>query len=85
MWRTLARPEAEPRDLPGSIATRFHDFSDLDERLHRLINSASGNRFILDFHDIIALIFHHHYQWASPMNASATQAPLPNISTISRR
>lgn len=63
-WRTLARLETEHRDLLGSITTRFHDFSDLDERLHRLINSASGNRFIVDFHDIISLIFHYHYQWS---------------------
>jgi DNA-binding GntR family transcriptional regulator len=63
-WAMLTRLEAEHRDLLGSIATRFHDFSDLDERLHRLINSASGNRFIVDFHDIISLIFHYHYQWS---------------------
>ena len=63
-WRTLTRLEAEHRDLLGSIATRFHDFSDLDDRFHRLINSASGNRFIVDFHDIISLIFHYHYQWS---------------------
>ena len=49
--------------LLGQIDSRFHDFSGLDERLHRLINGASANRFIVDFHDIISLIFHYHYQW----------------------
>ena len=63
-WKALRKLEAEHRDLLGNIAQRFHDFSDLDERLHRLINGASGNRFIIDFHDIISLIFHYHYQWS---------------------
>ena len=42
---------------------RYHDFSDLDERFHRLIYDASRNRFIVDFYDVISLIFHYHYQW----------------------
>ncbi len=62
-WAMLARLQAEHHDLQGNIETRFQDFSSLDERLHRLITSASGNRFIIDFHDIISLIFHYHYQW----------------------
>jgi hypothetical protein len=45
------------------LEQRFHDFSDLDSRFHRLINSAAPNRFIDDFYDIITLIFHYHYQW----------------------
>jgi DNA-binding GntR family transcriptional regulator len=42
---------------------RYHDFSDLDSRFHRLINSAAPNRFIDGFYDIITLVFHYHYQW----------------------
>ena len=49
--------------LLGEIDQRFHDFSDLDSRFHRLINSAAPNRFIDGFYDIITLIFHYHYQW----------------------
>ena len=49
--------------LLREIDERFHDFSDLDSRFHRLINSAAPNRFIDDFYDIITLIFHYHYQW----------------------
>lgn len=41
----------------------YHDFSDLDSRFHRLINSAAPNRFIEDFFELITLIFHYHYQW----------------------
>jgi len=54
---------AEHLALLGDIDRRFHDFSDLDNRFHRLVNSASPNRFIDDFYDIISLIFHYHYQW----------------------
>ena len=42
---------------------RFNEFSELDERFHRLIHRASLNRFIVDFYDVIAMIFHYHYQW----------------------
>ncbi|MEO8241821.1 MAG: FCD domain-containing protein [bacterium] len=62
-FKTLAKLEAEHHDLLGDLDTRFHDFSDLDERFHRLINTTSGNRFIVEFHDVISLIFHYHYQW----------------------
>jgi DNA-binding GntR family transcriptional regulator len=35
----------------------------LDARLHRLIQSASGNRFINQFFNIVTFICHYHYQW----------------------
>jgi DNA-binding GntR family transcriptional regulator len=62
-WKILKDLEAEHRSLLAQIKTRYHDFSDLDERFHRLINDASMNRFMADFYDIISLIFHYHYQW----------------------
>ena len=49
--------------LLDRIDGRYHDFSDLDSRFHRLVNSAAPNRFIDGFYDIITLIFHYHYQW----------------------
>jgi DNA-binding GntR family transcriptional regulator len=62
-WGVLKKLEQEHRALLADIAKRYHDFSALDERFHRLINDASRNRFIEDFHDVISLIFHYHYQW----------------------
>jgi DNA-binding GntR family transcriptional regulator len=62
-WGRLRKLEQEHRALLADIAKRYHDFSALDERFHRLINDASKNRFIEDFHDVISLIFHYHYQW----------------------
>jgi DNA-binding GntR family transcriptional regulator len=53
----------EHHRLQAEIERRFHDFSDLDRRFHRLINAAVPNRFIDSFYDIISLIFHYHYQW----------------------
>lgn len=62
-WKRLHELEAEHHRLLEQIEKRFHDFSDLDERFHRLINDASNNRFMADFYEIISLIFHYHYQW----------------------
>lgn len=62
-WKSLRKLESEHRALLRHISSRYHDFSGLDERFHRLINDASGNRFIFDFYDVISLIFHYHYQW----------------------
>ncbi len=62
-WPALSQIAAEHRNLLGAIDERFHDFSDLDNRFHRLVNEARPNRFIDGFYDIITLIFHYHYQW----------------------
>ena len=61
-WAALDVIEDEHRAC-GAIATHFSEFSELDERFHRLIHNASRNRFIIDFYDVIAMIFHYHYQW----------------------
>jgi DNA-binding GntR family transcriptional regulator len=62
-WQQLESLRHEHLSLLTEIEQRYHDFSDLDSRFHRLINSAAPNRFIEDFYDIITLIFHYHYQW----------------------
>jgi DNA-binding GntR family transcriptional regulator len=63
LWPRLQALREEHIALLKEIDERYHDFSDLDSRFHRLINSATPNRFIEDFYDIITLIFHYHYQW----------------------
>ena len=63
IWDQLARLREEHLALLAVIDERYHDFSDLDSRFHRLVNTAAPNRFIDDFYDIITLIFHYHYQW----------------------
>jgi DNA-binding GntR family transcriptional regulator len=62
-WNMLALIQQEHLKLLDEAETRFTDFSELDERFHRLINDASRNRFIVGFYDVISMIFHYHYQW----------------------
>jgi DNA-binding GntR family transcriptional regulator len=40
------------------------------------VHSASHNRFIVDFYDVIAMIFHYHYQWnkTNEINRNAVAA-----------
>jgi len=62
-WEELSRLESEHLALLEEADARFSDFSALDERLHRCVNDASRNRFIVGFYDVISMIFHYHYQW----------------------
>jgi DNA-binding GntR family transcriptional regulator len=63
LWEQLETLRMEHMTLLEKIDGRYHDFSDLDSRFHRLVNSAAPNRFIDGFYDLITLIFHYHYQW----------------------
>jgi DNA-binding GntR family transcriptional regulator len=63
LWPQLRALREEHLRLLAAIDARYHDFSDLDSRFHRLVNAAAPNRFIDGFYDIITLIFHYHYQW----------------------
>jgi DNA-binding GntR family transcriptional regulator len=63
LWPQLEELREEHRVLLREVERRYHDFSALDSRFHRLINSAAPNRFIDSFYDIITAIFHYHYQW----------------------
>lgn len=81
--------ETEHRALLRDIDTRYGEFSELDERFHRLIHSASHNRFVTDFYDIIAIVFHYHYQWnklrAQERNARALEEHLDYIDALRSR
>lgn len=63
VWAQLAALRDEHLTLKAEIDRRYQDFSSLDTRFHLLVHSVSPNRFIDDFHGIVALIFHYHYQW----------------------
>lgn len=63
VWKKLSDLRVEHTNLLQDIESRYQDFSELDERFHRFLHSAIPNRFIGDFYDIIAMVFHYHYQW----------------------
>ena len=62
-WNQIKLMRDAHINLLDDIDERFHDFSELDSRFHRLISSVAPNRFIDSFDDVITLIFHYHYQW----------------------
>jgi DNA-binding GntR family transcriptional regulator len=62
-WREIKELREEHLKVLEDINHLYHDFSDLDSRFHRLVNSAAPNRFVDGFYDLITLIFHYHYQW----------------------
>jgi DNA-binding GntR family transcriptional regulator len=63
LWADLKDIENEHHKLLEKIDARYADFSPLDEKFHLLIHQASSNRFVLDFYDVISMVFHYHYQW----------------------
>ncbi len=88
-WRQLRAIETEHRRLLRNISTRYREFSVLDERFHRLVYSASRNRFMEGFYDLISLIFHYHYLWKKSTerkrNAVAAREHLDYIAALFTR
>lgn len=46
-----------------NIETDYVLFPRLDERFHRVWIDNLNNRFVLDFFELISLVFHYHYRW----------------------
>jgi len=88
-WAALATIKEEHLSMLSDINNRFKEFSVLDERFHLLIHRASKNRFIADFYDAIAIIFHYHYQWnktaARERNERAIHEHLDYIAALEAR
>jgi DNA-binding GntR family transcriptional regulator len=88
-WQELDAIEAVHHAILGDIETRYLEFSELDERFHLLVHRASKNRFIVDFYDVIAIVFHYHYQWnktnARERNARALEEHLAYIAALRSR
>ncbi|MDQ0318226.1 DNA-binding GntR family transcriptional regulator [Pararhizobium capsulatum DSM 1112] len=88
-WIDLSRIEAVHHEILADIDDRYMEFSELDERFHLLVHKSSANRFIVDFYDIIAIVFHYHYQWnktnARQRNARAMEEHLDYIAALRSR
>ena len=76
VWQQLNDLRNEHVTLLQQIDMRYQDFSELDERFHRFIHSATPNRFIGDFYDVIAMVFHYHYQWNKRDQVSRNEVAL---------
>ncbi|MBX4908016.1 MULTISPECIES: GntR family transcriptional regulator [Rhizobium] len=63
VWKQLHSTRSAHLELLADIDSRYQDFSELDSRFHRLITAVAPNRFIESFQDVIAMVFHYHYQW----------------------
>lgn len=85
-WQELNRIEALHHEILADIDNRYKEFSELDERFHLLVHKSSSNRFIVDFYDIISIVFHYHYQWnktnARQRNARALEEHLAYIEAL---
>ena len=88
-WRALAEIKAEHQAMLQDLDKRYKLFSALDERFHLLIHGAARNRFIADFYDAIAIVFHYHYQWnkafARQRNERAIHEHLDYIAALESR
>jgi DNA-binding GntR family transcriptional regulator len=88
-WRDLDEIEREHHEMLDDIDRRYKDFSPLDEKFHLLVHRVSGNRFVVDFYDVIAFIFHYHYQWnkafARVRNERALREHLDYIAALRSR
>lgn len=88
-WAELEAIAALHREILSDVENRYREFSALDERFHLLVHKASKNRFIVDFYDIIAIVFHYHYQWnktnARQRNARALEEHLAYIQALQSR
>ena len=84
-WQALESLLAEHHQLVPKIDEHYQDFSDLDKKLHTLLQNAHPNQFISQFYDIISFVFHYHYQWdKSDEKARNTVAIQEHIDIISK-
>jgi DNA-binding GntR family transcriptional regulator len=63
LWGELSLIEEEHQAFLGDFDRRNRDFSDLDHRFHKLVDSAVPNRFLGNIQGVMSVIFHYHYQW----------------------
>lgn len=88
-WAELRAIEEQHHALLADIDNRYTEFSELDERFHLMVQKASSNRFIIDFYDIISIVFHYHYQWnktnARERNQRALEEHLDYITALFSR
>lgn len=63
VWKDLNELLDKHQAVLADLENRNGEFSELDRRLHMIIQDASGNRFFMQFFDVVSLICHYQYQW----------------------
>lgn len=88
-WTALNTLSKQHTVLLDDIEIRYRDFSELDDRFHRLINSVAANRFLANIQGVMSMIFHYHYQWnkrdEKERNQVAVEEHLAYISGLQSR
>lgn len=88
-WTRLQELKAAHLSLLERIETDYQDFSELDHNFHRTINAVAPNRFFVNIHGVMSVIFHYHYQWnkkdEKERNAVAVQEHLAYIAGLASR
>ncbi len=63
VWEELSILLDKHVDVLSDVENRYTELSELDRKFHFIIQRASGNRFFMQFFDVVSLICHYHYQW----------------------
>lgn len=63
LWGELSLIADEHHALLDDFDRRNREFSELDHRFHKLVDSVVPNRFLGNIQGVMSVIFHYHYQW----------------------
>ncbi|WP_019026123.1 GntR family transcriptional regulator [Colwellia piezophila] len=63
VWEELSILLDKHVEVLSDVDNRYTELSELDRKFHYIIQRASGNRFFMQFFDVVSLICHYHYQW----------------------
>ncbi|MCT8160664.1 GntR family transcriptional regulator [Pseudoruegeria sp. SHC-113] len=62
-WQQLIALAPAHEEILARIDADYLAFPRLDERFHRTLIEYYNNRFMSDFYEIVAMVFHYHYRW----------------------
>jgi len=63
VWEELSVLLDKHMEVLADVDNRYTELSELDRKFHYIVQRASGNRFFMQFFDVVSLICHYHYQW----------------------
>lgn len=85
-WQSLVALEDAHDSIIATIDESYLSFPRLDETFHRILIDNLDNRFVVDFFELVAVIFHYHYRWNKhdehERNLAAAQQHLAVIQSL---